>query len=449
MRNFLIHWLVIAQVLSSPTLAAAEENSLDAVLDTLTKLRDSLHVNFYDNLHAQVKNGVMTHYLYTVWDHSATREILAIKANTGRSQLARLKQDFGEHKARLFLQGEDWEQSATAALALIGRAQGLAIESKLIQQDASTLKESWLSQCRSELKNRLVNYYTPLAFAQLIELGEATPVQPHLEIGAQVQFDFSGQPTGGSGEGVGMSEVDSAVVSVGMALLYSANPIGVIAGIVVLAAWAIYKIGSYLIARSQAVKKEKKILEIREEIRDFQLAVINRVHDETPTLIQEACAQSFPTASADQLTLKLFNDYASEAQVLYEGLKAEGQNLIQAFQEKYTHLAQFYFPQVQSSYLALVKERAAKTQKMQNEVNAILDRVFLPLFSEYEKVKDSASPSQWIAQHQIWTAVIQTDGLYRTKSGYSFFDPLASGGETPAFSNSWNTIGPKLGRIFQ
>lgn len=441
MRKIISIILSVVHILLS---TSAYGKSLEEAIDSAKQLRDALNRNYENHLRALVKNEVRTQYLLLFWDHYSVREFLGQKAYRGISRLGEIKQEFEELRSRTFIGNEGWDENATKSLSLLAQAQNLMLESRQIEQDASTLQRSWERQCRSELLRRNAQFVDPSRYQELIEIGEASAVKPNLEIGFQVSADFSGNVQPEAQDGTAMSETDQAIVSVGTGLIYTANPIAVIVGIVVLVAWAIYKIGSYLHELAKGARLEGELLDIKEQIRQIQLAAIDRVSSDVPEIVRTRCQEAFPKQDALQMKMKIFEEYRNQSQEVFGDLKSMADGIISSYKDRYLRLDQFYYPQVQSGFLASVESRFSKKEKIEGQVTSLIKNVLTPLIRD---VSTSRSVDSWRAQDQLWSAIIGADALFRTDQGYSFREIKA--GHSSRFSNSWNSIGPRLKELFQ
>jgi hypothetical protein len=219
--------------------------------------------------------------------------------------------------------------------------------------------------------------------------------------------------------------------------------------IVLVVIWALIKFGPYMDEVYKLADKESKLAELKKEIRQIQFEAMERVGAEAPGMIDKACAETFPKEDGKLLYRDIFNDYAKQSSEALVSLKTQSQEIISAYQDRYRNLTEIYYPAVKKNYVSLVDLRMAQAEKVERQIDLMIQNNFQWLFTRYQKAKSGAGPSLWNAQYDIWSATLSADAWFRTENGFSL-TPGTPAQETPSqFGNSWNTIGPKMKRIFE
>ena len=319
MKKTLTYVLIASQIFFSSVpraWASPETEALDAAIDNATQLRDDLKKNYYDHLKTTTQNMIQTQYLYTFWDHVAIRDILTSRAQTGLARATKVRQEFSESRAKLFVAGSDWDLNASLALSRVAHMQNLSINARRVQQDAEALVNNWENACAQERTDLLSKYVNPLTYMSIIEIDAPSAPEPHFEVGAQVSTDFEGNqrqaaPAGPDGQKESMGVEDSLLVAA-YYIAPLAPPWGLIVAAVLVIIWAIIKFGPYMDEIYKLADKESKLANLKDEIRRIQLDAMGRVGAETKGLVEEACTATFPLKDAKVLYREIFNDYRQQ-----------------------------------------------------------------------------------------------------------------------------------------
>ncbi len=453
MRRLFIYLLCLLHVLMTTPAAHAEDevDAYEKAVEQTKKVRDHMRTSFHPLVETSTKNGIATHFSYTMWDHLATRRILQMKAEDGLRRLSLIRREFSENRAKLFEPGTNWDEHASLALARVAHAQSAAIEAEQIVADAATLAESWRGQCAPDKLTRIANYADPKTYWEIKDENQPVAPKPHIEIGVKVTTDTDGnvQSAGGGNEkGETQDPVDALLVVAAAA--WTVPPYGWIVSIVCVVLWAIIKIGPYLVAQHKIANLKGEMYDLQQEIREIQLAALDRVSADTPGFVSKKCAELFPEASAAHLNLEAFAKYRDQAVQDLQTISKQGQEILEAYQDRYRNLVQVYLPSVKSGYVNLIETRMAQAQKIEQQIRRMITTRLQPMIENYESVKNQTGFAKWSSQYEIWGATIAADSLFRSSRGFSLVNPEGVTDDTTVnFGNSWNNIGPKLKGIYK
>jgi hypothetical protein len=426
------------------SLGPASADPLDDAIHSAEALRDSLQNNFTPYVRSLSTSGVHSSYLLGFVDHYSAREILRQRANDGSTSVTKLGQRFEVLYEQLSPNSPTWEADAVEALALIAQLQRHHLEAQQIKNDAKELQESWRSQCRNDLTHRMNQFYNPLSSIPILEPGTVQAIRPELHMGFSVSSDLSSGSVNAAAppfQAVS-NDYEGAWVSIGSGLLYC-GPIGVIAGGIMLGLYALYKLIPFGLASAAAGNKQGQLYQLQQDIRDTQYSSLKTVAAEMPHVIDQACHETFTAADADNLYLQDFEAYASQAAELFADSQSKGQDIIAQAKARYEALDQTYYPAVAANYRNLIEQRFEQDVKTDQQIRDLLRSVFQPLVDHLQNTTKTGGVSLWEDEQRIWSAMIDTDSIYRTREGFSF-GSAKNASSAVRFDNYWNYFGPKL-----
>jgi hypothetical protein len=435
-----------------PAQASPETDAYKKAVEQMRKTRDYMDKNFYTLVHTSTRNGIMTQYSYTLWDHLAARDILRTKAESGLARLSRIRQEFSEYRSKLFAPDSNWDENASMALARAAHAQSAAIEAAQIVRDAADLAESWRTQCNAQKTERVAAVADPLTYWTIKDENVPAAPKPNIEIGVRVTTDTDGNvqsAQAGDENGNPANWEDSLLY--GAYYFWEVPVYGWIVSIVCIAVWACIKLGRLTHDVGVLGGLKGELYDMQRQIRDIQIGALARVSQETPGMVADACKTMFPAENEKYLNIEVFGKYQEQAQADLKDITAQSQDIIQAFQDRYQNLVQIYLPSVKETYASLIDVRLAQSVKMEKQVKMVITNVFQPMFSSFEEVKSAEGFGKWASLYEIWGATITTDALFRSEPGFSLVNVpgTAAKDSVSKFGNSWNNIGPKMKGIFK
>lgn len=426
---------------SVPSPAAELEDAINSAKD----LRDTLARDLPPYVESNVKAAVQTNFLHLLYDHAGARNILDFKAREGIADVLTLNQEFDLLATSLGQNSANWDESMVRAIYYLSLAQRHEVQSLRLERDGVALKQSWSNQCSEPFRKRAAEYFNPLAYIPLIGTKNLSAPAPNFEIGAQVTMSFDGTTQSAGPSSMSMNETDAAVTTTGVALIYTSNPVGIIAGVIVLVVWALIKLGIFTEEVAKGAEKERKLQDINEEIHKNQLAVLQQAAIQLPGWVETSCRESFALESAGKMISPNLAGYAAQAQQAHQRFRAQVEALKTEYRARMANLRTVYYPAVQNKFLGLIQDRFSQVARTESEIKEKTENVIRPLGDQIMNLKSIDGPSLWVARQSLWTAILQMDASYRTASGYSF----RPGSETAQFGSSWNQLGPKLKAVME
>lgn len=456
MKTMFVYILSLGLFVAHPVRGfATPEISIEDAIQSAKALRDTLSQNFYPYVQSVVGTGIQSRFLFLMWDHAGVRQTLYRKAVSGIHNVTQLERKFDDLAANLETHDSEWEARASEAMALVARAQNSKLEAEAIARDAVDLQGSWRTQCGPELRGLTRNLFDPLSVIPVMEVDGVTAAKKNVEIGVTVTTNMDDGSTAVRPASTNPfekgNEIDAIALNVGVGLIATGNPIAVIVGAVILAVWLIVKLGMFFHEAVERARKEGELTNIRQEIRDVQIAAIQRASSELPSVVEAKCQEAFPQSQVDKLYLVEFNQYQTRAREAYERMAAKREKILTLYADRYESLAKIYFPNVSELYLNLVNEKSANIGRVNDQVSQIIKTVFNPLFQRMKDPQTGQGVGRWQTQQNLWSAIIETDAVYRTRSGFSFYsNGTAAGAATaPQVSGFWNDLGPRFKGVFQ
>ena len=445
--------LVFCQLLWS---AAVMADQLDEAIRTAKNLRDVLRETFVPYLRSSTESMVKSNYLYMFWDHRSTQSALAERSHLGIARLSALTNDFDLSFADLGQDSPDWEAKAVHALALTSEIQGLKFDAERVRDNVQRLQSSWSHQCSAKSMARYADLFNPLSTYQLQSVGDAPAgLNPNIEFHVQISGSYGdngGSVTGGSantGKTDTTAGIGGIMITVGIALCCTSNPIGIIAGVIMIVLGALVSIFGMMEEACKEANKQGELAELKVQIRDTQLDGMAAVSAMMPQLVQSGCVESFPATLVEKLPLDIFSAYLNKTNEAYARVRSQRSVIFKQYADRLAGLAQNYYPSVEKNYLNLILAAFEQNKDIGTQVKVFASAQVAPKLAAVKTSRETTPAQLWESQQALWDVVIEGDARYRTRPGYSFVDFEAPEKGVPTFDNLWNDLGPKFGGVMK